>query len=168
MPIVLHILVNNSGVTWGEPLDTYPDSAFSKLMMLNVQRVFTMTQMLVPLLKKGSERDGVGRVINVRFYDTTIINSPSPYNMSGLICPDPQIGSINGISVPNMETYAYSASKAAVHQWVLFGHTFASSQNSPVKKSQFTWPSDYQGISPPASVHRSPSMPSSSALSGQR
>ena len=29
---------------------------------------------------------------------------------------DEQIGSINGEAVPAMETYAYSASKAALHQ----------------------------------------------------
>ncbi|GFZ45374.1 hypothetical protein JCM24511_03100 [Saitozyma sp. JCM 24511] len=87
---VLHILVNNSGVTWGESIDTYPDSAWTKLLTLNVQRVFTLTQKLLPLLEKGGKRDGVGRVIN--------------------------IGSINGVSVPGMETFAYSASKAALHQ----------------------------------------------------
>lgn len=86
---VLHILVNNSGATWGSTLAEYPDSAFTKLLTLNVQRVFTLTQKLVPLLEKGSKRDGVGRIIN--------------------------IGSINGEGVPNLETYAYSASKAALH-----------------------------------------------------
>jgi NAD(P)-dependent dehydrogenase (short-subunit alcohol dehydrogenase family) len=62
---VLHVLVNNSGVTWGESIDTYPDSAWTKLLTLNVQRVFTLTQKLLPLLEKGGKRDGVGRVINV-------------------------------------------------------------------------------------------------------
>ncbi|WVW84476.1 hypothetical protein I302_106510 [Kwoniella bestiolae CBS 10118] len=87
---VLHILVNNSGATWGEDLSTYPDSAFSKLMTLNVQRVFTLTQKLVPLLSKAQEEGFVGRIIN--------------------------IGSINGVNPPGLETYAYSASKAALHQ----------------------------------------------------
>lgn len=62
---VLNILVNNSGATWGESLETYPDQAFSKLMTLNVQRVFTLCQKLVPMLKKGAEKNGVGRIINV-------------------------------------------------------------------------------------------------------
>jgi len=62
---VLHVLVNNSGATWGEPLAKYPDEAFTKLLTLNVQRVFTLTQKLLPMLEKGSKRDGVGRVINV-------------------------------------------------------------------------------------------------------
>ena len=63
--IVLHVLVNNSGATWGESLEKYPDEAWSKLLTLNVQRVFTLTQKLVPMLEKGHKRDGVGRVINV-------------------------------------------------------------------------------------------------------
>jgi len=87
---VLHILVNNSGATWGESIDTYPDSAWSKLLTLNVQRVFTLTQKLLPMLEKGGKRDGVGRVIN--------------------------IGSVNGVGVPGLETFAYGASKAALHQ----------------------------------------------------
>ncbi|WVR06214.1 hypothetical protein IAU60_003244 [Kwoniella sp. DSM 27419] len=87
---VLHVLVNNSGVTWGEPLETYPDQAFTKLLTLNVQRVFTLTQKLVPLLRKAKDHGDVGRIIN--------------------------IGSINGVAPPGLETYAYSASKAALHQ----------------------------------------------------
>ncbi|KAL7423132.1 hypothetical protein Q5752_002432 [Cryptotrichosporon argae] len=86
----LHVLVNNSGVAWGAPLESYPDDAFAKVLNLNVQRVFTLTQKLVPLLERGSARDGVGRIIN--------------------------IGSINGIQPPVIENYAYSASKAALHQ----------------------------------------------------
>ncbi|KGB74847.2 beta-ketoacyl reductase [Cryptococcus deuterogattii R265] len=88
---VLHVLVNNSGVTWGESFHSYPDSAFTKLLTLNVQRVFTITQKLVPMLEKAYQQEKfVGRIIN--------------------------IGSINGISAPGLETYAYSASKAALHQ----------------------------------------------------
>ncbi len=41
-----------------------------QVMNLNVQRVFTLTQKLVPLLKKGAERDSVGRVINVSTINT--------------------------------------------------------------------------------------------------
>lgn len=69
-PKVLNVLVNNSGATWGESLETYPDQAFTKLMTLNVQRVFTLSQKLVPLLKKGAEGGGVGRIINVSLVST--------------------------------------------------------------------------------------------------
>lgn len=77
-------------MTWGAALEDYPDSAFTKVLTLNVQRVFTLTQALLPLLTKGGQRDGTGRIIN--------------------------IGSVNGLNVPVTQTYAYSASKAAVHQ----------------------------------------------------
>ena len=62
---VLHVLVNNSGATWGDNLETYPDAAWTKLLTLNVQRVFTLTQKLVPLLR-GAAADGAppARVIN--------------------------------------------------------------------------------------------------------
>jgi NAD(P)-dependent dehydrogenase (short-subunit alcohol dehydrogenase family) len=59
-------------------------------MTLNVQAVFTLTQQLLPLLKAGALRAQPSSVIN--------------------------IGSINGIGVSLMDTFSYSASKAAVHQ----------------------------------------------------
>ncbi|KAI9022232.1 hypothetical protein CLU79DRAFT_751763 [Phycomyces nitens] len=85
----LDVLVNNAGATWGAPIDTYPDSAFQKIMNLNVTRIFTLTQACLPLLRANASADSPSSVIN--------------------------IGSINGESVPGMETYAYSSSKAAVH-----------------------------------------------------
>lgn len=33
----LDVLVNNSGVVWGEEYETYPESAFDKLYALNVK-----------------------------------------------------------------------------------------------------------------------------------
>ncbi|KAG2234523.1 hypothetical protein BDF21DRAFT_437589 [Thamnidium elegans] len=85
----LDVLVNNAGATWGAPLDEYPDAAFQKVMNLNVTRIFTLTQSCLPLLRANATKDTPSRVIN--------------------------IGSINGETPPSMETYAYSASKAAVH-----------------------------------------------------
>ena len=94
----LHVLVNNSGATWGEPYDAYPESAWTKLLTLNLHRVFTLTQLLTPLLTAAGEAsraspDGPvldpGRVIN--------------------------IGSIDGLRVPFLPTFAYSASKAGLH-----------------------------------------------------
>ncbi|RIB05409.1 short chain dehydrogenase/reductase [Gigaspora rosea] len=85
----LHILVNNAGATWGAPFDEYPEEAFEKVMNLNVKRVFSLTQAALPLLEKASTQHDPARVIN--------------------------IGSIDGARVPFLETYAYSASKAALH-----------------------------------------------------
>ncbi|OBZ78559.1 Rhamnolipids biosynthesis 3-oxoacyl-[acyl-carrier-protein] reductase [Grifola frondosa] len=94
---MLHVLVNNAGATWAEELDTYPDAAFTKILMLNVQRVFTLTQKCLPLLRaaaRASEMTG-----NVPNDPARVIN----------------IGSVEGEGVPPRNTYAYSASKAALH-----------------------------------------------------
>ncbi|QRV91441.1 Enoyl-(Acyl carrier protein) reductase [Ceratobasidium sp. AG-Ba] len=92
----LHILVNNAGAAWGDGIDSYPDAAFTKLLTLNVQRVFTLTQALLPLLRQAAKQGGR---TNQSWNDPArIIN----------------IGSVEGERVPRGETYAYSASKAAV------------------------------------------------------
>lgn len=85
----LHILVNNAGVTWGEPLETFPHAAWQKVMNVNVGGLFTLTRDLLPLMDAASSDGDPGRVIN--------------------------LGSVMG-TVPVAEgAYSYSASKAAVH-----------------------------------------------------
>ena len=85
----LHILVNNAGATWGAPLKTYPDSAWDKVLGLNVKAVFNLTRELIEPLKTAATAEDPGRVIN--------------------------IGSVAGLRTDIMNAYAYSASKAAVH-----------------------------------------------------
>ena len=85
----LHVLVNNAGANWGAPLADYPDSAWDKVLALNVKGVFHLSRLLLPQLEKGARPGDPARIIN--------------------------IGSIDGLQVPVLETYAYSASKAAVH-----------------------------------------------------
>ena len=100
----LHVLVNNSGATWGEAYDSFPDSAWSKLLTLNLQRVFTLTQALTPLLEAAGEASKKGG---------------GSESAGGGVVEDPgrviHIGSIDGIRVPLLPTFAYSASKAALH-----------------------------------------------------
>jgi NAD(P)-dependent dehydrogenase (short-subunit alcohol dehydrogenase family) len=60
------------------------------VLNLNVQGIFHTTKYFLPLLEAAAETDAPARVIN--------------------------IGSIDGIHVPVLESYSYSASKAAVHQ----------------------------------------------------
>ena len=86
----LDVLVNNAGATWGAPMAEYDEAAFERVLALNVKGVFHLTKFLRPLLEAAGTADNPARVIN--------------------------IGSIDGIHVPIMESYAYSASKAAVHQ----------------------------------------------------
>ncbi|MEB3022726.1 SDR family oxidoreductase [[Mycobacterium] crassicus] len=86
----LHILVNNAGATWGAPFDEFPSAAFDKVLTLNVKAPFVLTQLARPLLEAASAADDPARVIN--------------------------IGSIDGLAVPRVGNFSYSASKAAVHQ----------------------------------------------------
>ncbi|MFW6639901.1 SDR family oxidoreductase [Nocardiopsis algeriensis] len=86
----VHILVNNAGATWGEQLETYPESAWDKVLDLNLKSPFFLVRAFLPALEAAATPDDPARVINV--------------------------GSIDGIHVPSLPTYAYSTSKAAVHQ----------------------------------------------------
>ncbi len=86
----LDVLVNNAGATWGAPMAEYDTAAFERVFALNVQGLFHLTRFARPLLDASGSREAPSRVIN--------------------------IGSIDGLRVPALETYAYSASKAAVHQ----------------------------------------------------
>lgn len=83
------VLVNNAGANWGAPIAEYPDSAWDKVLALNVKGIFHLTRHLLPQLEAAATPGNPARVIN--------------------------IGSIDGLHVPDLETYAYSTSKAAVH-----------------------------------------------------
>jgi NAD(P)-dependent dehydrogenase (short-subunit alcohol dehydrogenase family) len=85
----LQILVNNAGANWGAPLAEYPDAAWDKVLALNLKGPFLLTRALLPLLEKAARPGDPARVIN--------------------------IGSIDGLQVPKLETFAYSASKAGLH-----------------------------------------------------
>jgi len=90
----LDVLVNNSGSNWGEAYNQYPDAAWTRVLTLNLSRVFTITQLLTPHLEAaaaaaGADASSPSRIIN--------------------------IGSVDGLRVPALETFAYSASKAGLH-----------------------------------------------------
>jgi len=85
----LDILVNNAGANWGEPYEEFPEAAWDRVLNVNVKGVFQLTRRLTSALAAAGNHEDPSRVIN--------------------------IGSIDGITVPVLETYAYSASKAAVH-----------------------------------------------------
>ena len=46
----LHILVNNAGMTWGKPFETFPWKALDRVLSVNVTGLFTLTRELVPML----------------------------------------------------------------------------------------------------------------------
>lgn len=85
----LDILVNNAGATWGAPMDEFGEDAWEKVLSVNVKGVYHLTKALRPLLEASGSAQSPASVIN--------------------------IGSIDGLRVPTLETYSYSASKAAVH-----------------------------------------------------
>ena len=85
----LDILVNNAGVSWGAPIDEFPENGWDKVFDTNVKGVFFLTQKLLPLLRKSGSAEDPARVINV--------------------------GSIDGIKNPIFETFSYGPSKAALH-----------------------------------------------------
>jgi NAD(P)-dependent dehydrogenase (short-subunit alcohol dehydrogenase family) len=86
----LDVLINNAGAIWAAPLAEYPESGWDKVFDLNVKGVFFLIQLLMPLLEAAASPESPARIINV--------------------------GSVNALRIPAHETYAYVASKAALHQ----------------------------------------------------
>ena len=85
----IDFLINNAGTSWGEPYAEYSEKGWDKVMDLNVKSIFYLTQKLTPMLTVKASADDPSRVVN--------------------------IGSIDGLNVPVIESYAYGVSKAAVH-----------------------------------------------------
>jgi len=84
----LDILVNNSGATWGAPLNEFPESGWDKVMDLNVKTPFYLVQKFLPLLTAGATQEEPARIIN--------------------------IGSIAGLVAESQSAYSYMASKGAI------------------------------------------------------
>ena len=86
----LDALVHNAGATWGADFDDFPPEAWDKVLGANVKAPFRLAQLLRPLLDaRAAAGLDPARIIN--------------------------IGSIDGLAVPNYENYSYAASKAAMH-----------------------------------------------------
>lgn len=83
------ILVNNAGANWGAPLEEFPDSGWDKVFNLNLKGPFHLTVKLLPQLRAAATDEDPARILN--------------------------IGSIDGLHAPDLETYSYSACKAGLH-----------------------------------------------------
>jgi NAD(P)-dependent dehydrogenase (short-subunit alcohol dehydrogenase family) len=83
------VLINNAGAAWGSPIDSHPLEAFDKTWSVNVKAAFGITQKLLPELRAAASPQRPGRVIN--------------------------IGSVDGLRVPWLDNFSYSASKAGLH-----------------------------------------------------
>ena len=57
----LDVLVNNAGVSWGAPIDEFPEVGWDKVMDTNVKGVFFLTQRLLPLLEAAATRRATRR-----------------------------------------------------------------------------------------------------------
>jgi NAD(P)-dependent dehydrogenase (short-subunit alcohol dehydrogenase family) len=86
----VNILVNNAGTNWAAPLAEFPAAGWDKVVDLNLKTPFYLTRAFLPLLEAAGTVDDPARVINV--------------------------GSIDGLRVPEFHTYSYAASKAGLHQ----------------------------------------------------
>jgi len=80
------ILVNNAGTTWGAPAEDYPAEAWDKVMRLNIDAVFFLSQL-------------VARKCMIPRRSGKIVNVASVAGLSG--------------NPPGMSTIAYNASKGA-------------------------------------------------------
>tara|TARA_A200000113_G_scaffold49306_1_gene40390 strand:- start:1361 stop:2152 length:792 start_codon:yes stop_codon:yes gene_type:complete len=87
-PEGVDFLINNAGAAWGHPFESFPESGWDKVMDLNVKSPFFLTQKFKPLLTKKGNSENPSRVVN--------------------------IASIDGIRLPLMETFSYTASKSAI------------------------------------------------------
>lgn len=84
----LNILVNNAGISWGGPIDSFPRAGFTKVLNLNLLAPFELTRLLLPALRAAATPDDPARVIN--------------------------IASIDGLRLPIWESYPYSATKSGL------------------------------------------------------
>lgn len=84
----LDVLVNNAGAVWAEPLETFSEAGWDKVLDINLKSLFFLTQRMLPFLRASATPADPARIIN--------------------------IASVDGIRPPQVETYSYSASKAAV------------------------------------------------------
>jgi NAD(P)-dependent dehydrogenase (short-subunit alcohol dehydrogenase family) len=86
----LNVLINNAGALWASPLAEYPESGWDKVFDLNVKGTFFLIKEFTTMLAAGGTSEDPARIINV--------------------------GSIDAFHIPAHETYAYTSSKAALHQ----------------------------------------------------
>ncbi|KAF8801449.1 NAD(P)-binding protein [Phlegmacium glaucopus] len=94
----IHVLVNNSGITWGGPFKDFPEEkGWDNVFNVNVKSIFYMTAGLSDLLAKGA----------------TNIDPSSVINISSTASVQPQSEGV--LSSEGNGTWSYQPSKAAVN-----------------------------------------------------
>lgn len=102
----LDVLINNAGTNYAARIEDYPDEAFEKVVNTNLSAVFSLTRDLTLSLEKAATENNPARIVN--------------------------IGSMDGIHVPVVQripTFAYSASKAALHHLTKSLAVFLANKN---------------------------------------
>ncbi|KIO24609.1 hypothetical protein M407DRAFT_99495 [Tulasnella calospora MUT 4182] len=95
----IHILVNNSGATWGATWENVPEKeGWDRVMALNVKGIFYLTVGLTDLLAKDSTAEDPARVIN--------ISSISSWETTA---------DDTALAAPGSGLWSYYSSKAAVN-----------------------------------------------------
>ena len=86
----LHLLVNNAGLTWGAPIDDFPEKAWDRVMDLDVKSPFFLAQQLLPELRAAARPDARSVIVNIT--------------------------SVNGLRPSELQNYSYVAAKAGLGQ----------------------------------------------------
>ncbi len=87
----LDVLVNNAGGASMRPFEDFDEQAWESVLSVNLKGVSHLTRFLLPSLRVTARDDAPARVIN--------------------------IGSISGERVGELDNYAYTSSKAALHHF---------------------------------------------------
>jgi NAD(P)-dependent dehydrogenase (short-subunit alcohol dehydrogenase family) len=85
------VLVNNAGIGSMAPFEEFDEAAWESVLAVNLKGTSHVTRFLLPALRRASRHDDPARVIN--------------------------IGSIAADRVGNMDNFAYTSSKAALHHF---------------------------------------------------
>ncbi|KZT08120.1 rhamnolipids biosynthesis 3-oxoacyl-reductase [Laetiporus sulphureus 93-53] len=94
----IHVLVNNSGTTWGAPYDNFPEIGWDRTLALNVKSIFYLTVALTDALEAAGSQADPARVINI----SSIAGlTSSPWD--------------NRVSIEGVGLWSYNTSKAAVN-----------------------------------------------------
>ncbi|MPY66531.1 SDR family oxidoreductase [Deinococcus sp. SDU3-2] len=104
----IHILVNNAGATWGAPAEEHPFEAWQKVMNLNVNGLFLLTQAVG---KRCMIPAKAGRIINVASVAGLRGNSP---RMAGTLAYNTSKGAVVNLT------------RALAAEWARYGITVNS------------------------------------------
>ncbi len=86
----LHLLVNNAGLTWNQPLDEFPEKGWDRVLDLDAKAPFFLSQKLLPLLRAAASPSDRSVIVNV--------------------------SSVNGIKPSGLQNYSYVVAKAGLRQ----------------------------------------------------